>query len=73
MKVMTFMPPLFVCHATCNCIIIIVFALLLHIAVNIAPLEFLKALANYNSMKILGAFPVEGFGELSRHAFFRNL
>lgn len=69
-KVTTFMPPLFVCHATKLCIMIIIFTLSFHIAFNIAPL---KALAiNYNSMKMLGAFPVESYGELGRHPPFKD-
>jgi len=49
---------------------IIIFTLSFHIAFNIAPL---KALAiNYNSMKMLGAFPVESYGELGRHPPFKD-
>ena len=71
-KVTTFTPPLFVCHATKLCIMIIIFTLSFHIAFNIAPLEFLKALANYNSMKMLGAFPVASYGELGRYPLFKD-
>lgn len=69
MKVTTFTPPLFVMQQMYHDYHF--YSVISH-SIQHCTFRIFKGLANYNSMKMLGAFPVESYGELGRHPLFKD-